>query len=141
MNCEIKEINLIFDDGENIVLEESFFTNFYISNINNFANEIPYEKLFDTNILYANFFTLKVKKTINEVYNQNIINKIFNKKDISKVILNTSNQKEIVFNIASDIDPFKKDKNNTYNQSFILEDELCLLITPYKLKYKNHLFA
>ncbi|MDD4187784.1 MAG: hypothetical protein PHX04_03380 [Bacilli bacterium] len=141
MNQGIEKINLVFDDGESITLEDSFFTNLYISNINNIANEIPYEKILDTNVLYANFFTLKIKKSINELYNQNIINKIFNKKDISEIIINTNNQKEIVFNIVSNADPFTRNSNNKYNQSFILEEDLCLLITPYKIKYKNHLFS
>ena len=116
-----------------------YFSNLYISNIDDNADEIPYEKLLDTNILYANFFTLKINNSINDFYNSNIIKKISNKKNIAEIELNTSNDKKILFNLASSNDPFKKNDNNIYDQSFIKEDDLCLLITPYKLKYKNHL--
>ena len=141
MNQGIKTINIIFDDNESIIVDESLFSHFYISNIDDDANEIPYEKLFDTNILYANFLSLKINYKINEYYNQNIIKKIQDKKNIAKIILSTENNKEVLFQIASDIDPFKKNSTNSYDQSFIEEKDLCLLITPYKIKFKNHLFT
>lgn len=141
MNQEIKNINLIFEDGETVQLDENLFTNFYIANIDNKANEIPYEKLLNTNILYANFLTLKINNLINNYYNEDIIKKVYNKKNLAEIKISTSNGKEILFNVASSIDPFKKNINNYYDKSFIEEDNLCLLISQYEIKYKNHLFV
>ena len=141
MTQGIKSINIIFDDGDNLSIDNVLFSNFYISNIDGNANEIPYENILNTNILYANFLTLKIRNSINQHYNQNMINTIYNKKNISQIILNTEIGKEIMFNVASSIDPFDKKSSNIYDQSFILEDDLCLLITPYTIKYKNHLFT
>lgn len=141
MTQGIKTINLIFEDGESISIDDFLFSNFYISNIDEEANEIPYEKLLDTNILYANFFTLKINNNINDYYHKNIIKNIFDKKNIAEIVLNTTGEKTISFNLASSLDPFKKNNINTYDQSFIQDDDLCILITPYNIKYKNHLFA
>ena len=141
MTQGIRTIDIIFEDGESISIDNLLFSNFYISNIDDEANEIPYEKLLNTNILYANFFTLKINNSINEYYKNNIIKKIYDKKNIAEIVLNTLNNKKITFNIASSIDPFNQNNTNKYDQSFLQDDDLCLLITPFKIKYKNHLFA
>lgn len=141
MTQGIRTIDIIFEDGESISIDNLLFSNFYISNIDDEANEIPYEKLLNTNILYANFFTLKINNSINEYYKNNIIKKIYDRKNIAEIILNTLNNKKITFNIASSIDPFNQNNTNKYDQSFLQDDDLCLLITPFKIKYKNHLFA
>lgn len=140
MNQGIKNIDLIFEDGESISIDNNLFTNFYIANIDDDANEIPYEKILNTNVLYANFITLKINNLINQFYNDNVINKILIKKNISEIKIYTDTGKTILFNIASSIDPFVKNSNNYFDKSFTLEDDLCILICPYNIKYKNHLF-
>ncbi|NLL01487.1 MAG: hypothetical protein GX265_00465 [Mollicutes bacterium] len=141
MTQGIKTIDIIFEDDTSISIDSILFSNFYISNIDEEAKEIPYEKLFNSNRLYANFITMRISNAINEYYKGNVIKKIYDKKNISEIIINTINNKKIFFNIASSIDPFKNEDINLYDQSFIEDDDLCLLITPYKIKYKNHLFA
>ena len=140
MNQGIKNIDLIFEDGESIVIEDSLFTHFYIANIDDEANEIPYEKICNTNILYANFIILKINNLIDKFYNDNIIKKILIKKNTSEIKIYTEAGKTVLFNIASSIDPFKKNSINYFDKSFTLEDDLCILICPYNIKYKNHLF-
>lgn len=141
MTQGIKTIDIIFEDDASISIDSKLFSNFYISNIDEEAMEIPYEKLFNCNKLYANFITLRISSAINEYYKNNVIKKIYDKKNISEIIINTKNNKRIYFNLASSIDPFKEENINLYDQSFIEDNDLCLLITPYKIKYKNHLFA
>lgn len=140
MNQGIKNIELIFEDGESILVENKLFTHFYIANIDGEANEIPYEKILNTNVLYANFITLKINNLINQFYNDNVIKKILNKKNIAEIKIYTDADKTILFNIASSIDPFIKNSSNYFDKSFTLDEDLCILICPYNIKYKNHLF-
>ena len=141
MNKEIKSVNIFFDDGNSIFIESNLFSNFYIANIDSEANEVPYEKMFNTNTLYANFFTLKISSLINEYYHDNVIKNILNSKNISEVVLCTNLGKKIKFQVASQADPFKKNSDNYYDNSFLIEDDLCILITEYNIKHKKHLFV
>ena len=140
MNQGIKGINLLFDDGDNMYIENTLLSNLYIANIDNEAHEIPYEKLFKTNKLYANFLSLKINHLINDMENANILKKIYNKKNLTEIELNFE-RKKVSFYISSDIDPFKKTGINTFDRSFFQENDLCLLICPYEIKYKNYLFV
>ena len=132
-------INLLFEDGENIFVEKSMFSNLYVANIDEEANEIPYEKL-DFNKLYANFFSLKINQNANESSDMNILKTTYNKKNLIEVELQFKD-KSVNFHLASDTDPFQKRSINNYNQSFFQEGDLCMLICPYNIKYLDHLFA
>ena len=133
-------INLLYDDGESIFIENSLFSHLYIANIDKDANEIPYEKLAQDNKLYANFFILKIKELINEFNNTNVLKVVYNKKNLAEIELKFLN-KTISFYLVSDADPFKKTSINKYDKSFFQEGDLCLLICPYNIKYTNQLFA
>ncbi len=137
MNDGIKHIEIIFDNGDTLDLDSSFFSNFYISNINENADEIPYEKIMNTNNLYANFVSMKL---LNKKNNHHIMEKLLSNLNIDKIKLNISDSKSITFNIVSSADPFKKNDINKYNKSFTYNDDFCLLICPYKLKYKENIF-
>ena len=39
----IVAIKIIFENGDNILIDKKEFTDFYISNLNNQGEEIPYE--------------------------------------------------------------------------------------------------
>jgi hypothetical protein len=133
-------INLLYDDGQSIFIENSLFSNLYIANIDQDANEIPYEKLGLPNRMYANLFIIKINQIINEMHNMNVLKAIFSKKNLAEVELRFPN-KTVGFHLASDADPFLEKSVNNYDKSFFQEESLCLLICPYELKYKNHLFT
>lgn len=135
----IKNIDLTFEDGDTISIDKRLFSHLYISNIDDNANEIPYERILNTNRLYANFLSIKINKIINKLYNQDMINNIYNK-NIAEIIVYTNSNRSILFNVASTIDPFNNVTDNLFDKSFILDDDLCILITPFNIKYKNHLF-
>ena len=134
MNNGINEIEIIFDDGDKIELNKEQFSHFYISNIDDDANEKPYEKLMDSNNLYANFVTLKVNS---DNYLKDFL---LNNQNIAEIKIVTTHEKKIGFNVASTVDPFKRSDVNDFNKSFMLDDAFCLLICPYDLKYKKNLF-
>lgn len=140
MNQGIIGINLLFNDGDSLFIDNTMFSHLYIANIDENANEIPYEKLFKTNKLYANFFILKINHLLNELENANILKSTYQKKNLIEVELKFK-EKTVNFHLASNIDPFKRISNNSYDQSFFEDNDLCLLICPYALKYKSHLFA
>ena len=133
-------INLLYEDGENIFIENSLCSNLYIANINEEANEIPYERLYLPDKLYANFFILKINHLINEINNANVLKAVHNKKNLAEVELRFNNR-SVNFYIASDIDPFGKNNVNSFDKSFFQEEDLCMMICPYNIKYHNHLFA
>ena len=132
-------INLLFSDGDHLFVDENMFSHLYIANIDEDANEIPYEKLFKTTKLYANYFSLKINHLADEITNTNLLKKINEKKNLMEIELQF-NHKTVCFHLATDLDPFKRNSQNSYDQSFFDEEDLCLLICPYNLKYKRHLF-
>ena len=56
----IVAIKIIFENGDNILIDKKEFADFYISNLNNQGEEIPYEPTLLKNKLYANFCLLKL---------------------------------------------------------------------------------
>ena len=140
MNQGITGINLIFSDGEMVFVENSLLSDLYIANIDEEANEIPYEKMFNTSKLYANFFILKVNHLVNETKEANILKKAYEDKNLLEVELQFENKK-VSFHLASDIDPFKRKSLNSYDKSFFQDNDLCMVICPYDIKYKKYLFA
>ena len=140
MTQGIVGINLIFADGESLFIEHSYFSHLYVANLDNDANEIPYEILFKTNKLYANFFSLRINHLLNDMENSNVLKAAFNKRNLLEIELVFQNR-TISFYVASDIDPFKERSFNNFDKSFFQENDLCLLICPFNLKYKNQLFA
>jgi len=132
-------INFIYDDGESIFIDNSLFSNLYIANIDGDANEVPYEKLYDSEKLYANFFIVKINHLINELNNMNVLKALSNKKNLAEVELKFPHR-EVCFQLASDADPFTTSINH-YDKSFFEDSDLCVIICPYEIKYKNHLFA
>ena len=80
MTQGIKTIDIIFEDDTSISIDSILFSNFYISNIDEEAKEIPYEKLFNSNRLYANFITMRISNAINEYYKGNVIKRFMIRK-------------------------------------------------------------
>ena len=139
MNQGIIGINLLFEDGESVFVKKSLFSNLYIANIDEKANEIPYDKL-ELNKLYANFFTLRISQLINEENYLNILKTVYDKKSLSEVELLFQNKK-VSFYLASDADPFLHSSINHFDKSFFHDEDLCMLICPFNIKYSKHLFT
>jgi len=140
MTQGIVGINLIFADGESLFIDNNFYSHLYVANIDKDANEIPYEILFKTNKLYANFFSLRINHLLNDMQNSNVLKTAFNKRNLLEIEL-VFEKRTVSFYVASDVDPFKKHSLNSFDKSFFQEEDLCMLICPYDIKYKNHLFA
>ena len=132
-------IKLLFEDGSSIFVENTMFSNLYIANIDESANEIPYEKM-GLGKLYANFFSLKLNQQLNDNNDINVLKKTYNKKNLIEVELQF-NDKTVNFHLASDSDPFHRRATNNYDKSFFQNGDLCMLICPYNIKYSNHLFT
>ena len=131
----IEFINFNFSNGNSIILNKSDINKIYISNIDNQANEIPYEDTIINNKLFANFFICKFinfeKDNMNMFINKNIV-------DIKLVF---KNKKYICFSPVSDADPFSQNYCNNYQQCYFKNEELCILISNYKFKYIDSLFS
>ena len=133
----IEAINILFEDGELITLDKNECSNFYISNVKDNGEEIPYEPTIIKNKLYANLCLIKLNKEITNNYK---LNRIKNKKDIIEIQVIFGN-KCARFDIASNANPFKEEYNN--DLEYIYEDDknFGLLMSEYNIKYKDNLFA
>jgi hypothetical protein len=131
----IEAINILFENGDNVLVSNKDFKDFYISNIDQDGNEIPYDKTIIKNKLYANFLLLKMnKKDLSK------INRIKSKYDITEIMVIFKNQKYINFEIASNANPFASNYHNEYEYIYEDDDSLGLLLSQYNIKYKNNLF-
>lgn len=138
----VENINAIiihFENGEKITVDKKLISNFFIGNIDKNCEEIPYKKSFNLNILEANLFTLKIDKAINNLYDFDVLNRILAKKDIIGISLLFNNE-YMYFSLASDAEPFLHEYNNSYEESFVTANHLCLLISEFRLKFKPYLF-
>ena len=133
----IEAINILFEDGELITLDKNECSNFYISNVKDNGEEIPYEPTIIKNKLYANLCLIKLNKEITNNYK---INRIKNKKDITEIQVIFGN-KFARFDIASNANPFKEEYNNDLEYIYEDDNNFGLLLSEYNIKYKDNLFA
>ena len=134
----IVAIKIIFENGDNIIIDKKEYVGFYISNLNNQGEEIPYEQTIIKNKLYANFCLLKLN---NQIIDYNKINRIKQKNDITEIQIIFDNNKYLKFDIASDADPFSENYKNNYEYIYENENTTGLLLSEYNIKYKENLFA
>ena len=133
----IEALNIIFENGDNILIKNEDIKDFYISNIDSKGNEIPYEQTIIKNKLYANFMLLKLN---NKLLDSNVIKRIKSRNDITEVAIVFNNHKSIRFIIASNANPFAGIYNNDYEYLYEDDKSLGLLLSEYNIKYKNNLF-
>lgn len=135
-NVSIKNISIKLDNNDTIVIKPTMFDNLYISNLDSNGNEIAFVQNDKSNKLEANFFMIKLKNDIIEynLTNNNLKDnafKLLKDKLISEVDINFKNgyTQPFLFNI-------KKEK-------YTLKDnnDLCLLLSEYNIKFKDNLFA
>ncbi len=132
----ISAINIIFENGDELLIDSTDLKDFYISNLDEEGNEIPYEPTLIPTKLYANFLLINIK---NKGLNTNF-NRIKRKNDIIEVIVIFKNNKYLNFIIASNANPFTSTYNNEYEYIYENEDSLGLLLSEYSIKYKENLF-
>ena len=133
----IEALNIIFENGEVITLNKEECSNFYISNVKDNGEEIPYEPTIIKNKLYANLCLIKLNKEILEPYK---VKRLKNKKDIVEVQVIFGN-KCARFDIASNANPFMTEYNNDLEYIYEDDNNLGLLMSEYNIKYRNNLFV
>ena len=134
----ISAINIIFENGDNILINNEELKDFCISNIDEKGNEIPYEPTLIDNKLYANFMLLNINNKLADI---NKLNRLKNKNDITEIVIIFKNQKYLNFTIASNANPFGNYYNNDYEYIYEDENSLGLLLSEYNIKYKDNLFV
>lgn len=141
MNTEcIDSIDLKTNNKDIISVLNGSFGNFYISNIDNNGDEISYEKVRFSNNLFANFFIIKLLHSDSENIND-VTSRLLNRKDIVKVGITFTNGVYQEFDLAKRRVVNDGILENTYEEVFIDEEEnLCILVSDKKLKYKKELF-
>ena len=134
----IYNIDLTTNSKDIISISPDYFSNFYIANLDDNGDEIGYVQKED-NSLDANFFMMKVinDKTFDCL---NIINRLKEKKDIIKVCLYFNNGNKQEFNIAKRRVASNGTMENIYEDTFEDNDDVCILITDKKIKFKKELF-
>ena len=133
----ISAINIIFENGDNIILDSKDLKDFCISNIDKEGNEIPYEPTVIRNKLYANILLLNINNKTTESYK---LNRLKERQDIVEIMIIFNNQKYLNFTICSNANPFTTIYNNEYEHIYEQEDSLGLLLSKYNIKYQENLF-
>jgi len=137
MISNVEALNIIFENGDNILVNNSEFKEFCISNLDEKGNEIPYEQTLIKNKLYANFLLLSLK---NDIGDNNKLRRLKAKSDITEVMVIFKNQKYVKFVVASNADPFASFYHNDYEYFYEDDNSFGLLLSEYKIKYKDNLF-
>ena len=135
----INNIDITTNNKDIISVTPDSFENFYIANLNKEGEEISY--LVDSeDVYFANFFMIKLLNHDDE--DNAVINRLLKKKDIVNVGINFSNGKYLLFNIAKKRVNDKGLLENTCEDAFKDENNnLCIMVTDMKIKYKKELFA
>jgi hypothetical protein len=133
----IEAINIIFENGDNIIINASDFKDFCITNLDDNGNEIPYEQTIIKNKLYANFVLLSMKSNLKD---SNKFKRLKARQDITEIMVIFKNQKYIKFVVPSNADPFVNSYHNDYEYIYEDGNNLGLLLSKYNIKYKNNLF-
>lgn len=133
----IEALNIIFENGDNVLIHKSEFKDFCISNLDEDGNEIPYEPTVIKNKLYANFLLLNIN---NRIINSNVLKRLKSKSDITEIVVIFKNNKCVNFAVASNADPFASYYHNDYEYIYEDDNSFGLLLSKYNIKYKNNLF-
>lgn len=131
-------INILFENGENILLNSKEFMDFSILNILDNGEEVPYEQTIIKDKLYANLCYIKLNKELIDSY---VRERIKLKKDIVEIKVIFENNKYLKFDIASNGNPFSQEFVNDYEYLYEDDNILGVLLSEYNIKYKNSLFV
>jgi hypothetical protein len=134
----IYSIDLTTNSNDILSITSDDFQNLYISNIDDNGEEIPYTQNKKSNELYANFFMVKVLNENNTNYE--FIDRLYNKKDIIKLTLKFTNGLKQEFDLAKKRVLNNGVIENKHEHIHFQDEDLCILITDKKIKYKENLF-
>ena len=133
----IEAINIILSNNENLLINNRECNDFYISNMLENGEEVPYEQTIIKDKLYANLCLIKLNKSeINKYTND----RLKQNKDITEIEVIFNNGKYVKFDIASNANPFSEVYNNEYQYIYEDTDILGILLSEFNIKYKNNLF-
>ena len=134
-NANIENINIILNTNEKIVATPDMFDNLYISNLNNWGDEIAFISDNHSNNLIANFLMIKLS---NEIIEYNLTKN--NLKENAFKLLRENKIKKIDINFKNGYtQPFSLNVNK---DAYIINnnDNMCLLLSDKNIKYKDYLF-
>ena len=134
INVGIENVLINLENNKTIIANNKLFSNLYISNINEYGDEIPYPEEYDSYI--SNFFMIKLKNKIieynltNKYLEENAFKLIKENKNIESIIINFKNGSSI---------PFILNSNNNF-LTFKDKNDLCIIQSEYNIKYYENLF-
>lgn len=134
----IVALNIIFENGEEMLINKKELKDFCICNIDENGNEIPYESTVIKNKLYANFLLLNLN---NEVLSADKRQRLKAKNDITELMVIFRNNKFIKFIVASNANPFANYYHNDLEYIVDNDSSFGLLLSEYNIKYKENLFV
>ena len=132
----IYSIDINTNTNESFSISSDNFDHFYIANLDEHGDEQNYIRGKYDNI-DANFFMIRL---LNNQLSSDIINRLLNKPDIVNVAINFTDGTSEGFNIPVDRKLHNKRLINAYEEAALVEDNLCILITDKKIRYKKNLF-
>ena len=133
----IYNIDLSTTNNDIISVSSDEFNHFYISNIDDNGDEISYEKDNEGN-LSANFFMVKLQKT--DEGSATIMKNIMKQRNITKVGISFTNGGYQEFQLAKKRVASNGKIQNSYEDTFYENEDLCIIITNKNIKYKENLF-
>lgn len=132
----IHSIELTTNNSEVFSVTSDDINKFYIASIDENGDEKSFSKKNDS--LQANFFLIRINNE--EPYNE-IIKRLYEQKDIVKIelLFTNGNSQEIYLPkkriISNGI------MHNKYEYTYMINNDLCIIVTDKKIKYKENLFA
>lgn len=139
INDCISSIDITTNNRDIISVYSNDFANFYIANLDDDGEEINYYES-ENNSLFANFFMIKLlnNKDGDTAF---ILDRLLRRKDILKISVFFKNGKHQEFDLPNA--KIIKDGSlfNRYEETFLEENDLCILITDKQIKYKKNLFC
>ena len=133
----IYNIDLSTTNNDIISVSSDEFNHFYISNIDDNGDEISYEKDNEGN-LSANFFMVKLQKT--DEGSATIMKNIMKQRNITKVGISFTNGGYQELQLAKKRVASNGKIQNSYEDTFYENEDLCIIITNKNIKYKENLF-
>ncbi len=134
----INYIDLTTNSDHVISIPKDSFDHFYIANIDNEGNETKYKK--KKNDLEANFFMVRILNDDNGIIN-NSIRRLLTKKDIIGLRICFKDGTNQDFSIPKRRVLIDGEMSNKYEEAFMDENNLCILISDKNIKFKRNLFA
>lgn len=133
----IYNIDLITNNNEHVSVSSDYFNHFYIANLDDLGDEDNYEIVDNSKKLKANFFMIRILSS----YGKKILDSINKKRNIIGISINFTNGNIQEFEVARKRILSSGSIKNTYQDSFYIDDDLCIIISSKNIKYKQGLFV